>query len=65
MDGLYDSLKSLSEYGQESAQGWRGTNKKAKALRNHFKDIMKYTFQLKSICGWMTVFPKTVHTPNL
>lgn len=42
-----------------------GLIKKAKALRNHFKDIMKYTSQLKSICGRMTVFPKAVHTPNL
>lgn len=57
---VYYVFESLSEYGQENVQSRRGTNKKPRALRKHFKDIMKYTFQLKDICGRMSAFPKAV-----
>ena len=61
MGSVYYALESLSEYGQENVQSWRGVNKKPRALRKHFKDIMKYTFRLKDICGRMSALPKAAH----
>ena len=66
MSSVYCALESLSEYKQESTQGWNRTNKKKakgteETLQRLNEILFQCTFQFKGIYGRMSTLPEAVH----
>ena len=65
MSSVYCALESLSEYKQESTQGWNRTNKKAKdteqTLQRLNEILFLCMFQSKGSYGRMNTLPEAVH----